>query len=204
MKLLIILAIALVGCKPQEDASAVRTKPGGEMGKVFVIGDSMATRVAQILDVPPGQAITRDGQMIRGLQSVAQFTGDPLQPDDKIVYVAGTYDALYYGDIFAPEEARARLRAFLGEITASGAKVYIATVPRLPDYNFAPPLQFGSDQAMDFYSQMIRDVATEFPQVFVVDANAWLDPSVVNWDSGSLTETGAQTLVDGFVEQMNE
>ncbi len=147
-----------------------------------------------------------NGAMLGGIQNL--WTGIDIKAGDKVIFMAGLFDAKWYGTSDPGNQAKTYFKQVMAQLILKGCTVYVATVPRLPaiGYTTGAPLANGSDNASDFYSNVIRTGKSELANanVILVEANTGLSQVGSNWNAGgtALSTAGNQALAELFYNLM--
>lgn len=220
MKLIyaLLLGLILMACETpggsgsQAAAPALKAKP-----KIVVFGDDFTIASGSFVNIVAasmgatvvnyGRAFDgSNGAMINGIQNL--WAEVDINPGDKVIYMAGLYDSKWYGQSDPTNQAKGYFKSFMAQLILKGCKIYVATVPRLPaiGYTTGAPLANGSDNASDFYSNVIRTGKSELANanVILVEANTGLSQVGSNWNAGgtALSTAGNQALAEMFYNLM--
>lgn len=196
----IALMMLTLGCGSKEVAKS----------RVVAFGDSFTHGTGEDWDLPnynwaqyvadsTGRTLVNTG--IRGLQisgMLDQVMMTKVGPDDIVVFLPGINDASNYLTAdYAVQNYKFKLRECLAILQYSGARVYVGTTTHLMSTQ-------AINDAVDFYSQILRDVAPEFHNVTVVEVNKeWANDPALLFSDGHPNIEGQKELGRIFMRSIS-
>lgn len=165
----------------------------GHYTYLYRVSDAVGLRVVNA--GKGGSLINQDGQIGR----IKRMT---YRPTDTVLWLSGFNDMRLYGSS-GVNQYKATLTEALNHMSPQVSVIYLGTCLKLPNYTTVSGWSQGSDQAAEDYKQTVIDVASNYPNVVVVDTTSSFSLSSSQfYDTVHPTMDGVFTIADTFISEL--